>query len=1154
MNPELMMMMQMMGSDDPSQRGSMFQQAINPATSPFTPQPLRPIQNPNPSSALGLNQGGALGMMLGMPLDIYYAKSLGQRGGVIQGTGVSFAESLRNRRMFQESVALNQAMWDSDSEGLFETVRGFAALTGSPFGPQQQQETRDMLQTLQAGSPFLSLLAPEFMDAIAGPAGSGMKLSSQISNANRYRIDPITGQMGYGAEINQNLARGLYDDLLTGPNLSNMQGIRAGDIGELYSRLASKGQLGDGLSYQERVRQTALDMVQGGEISLENLEKESGVDLSAGIDNLAGLDLQKVAKSDSVSKRISSDLKDKTKNVVESYVETLSAMRELMGENGDPNAPIPKLMNALEAFTRNGTQSISRARMTDMVRDIQAVTQITGHTLEQVFQTQQFAEGQAQALNLGATSSTQAALLGTSFASVYDQTRGSAPVSGALDKDQLIQAVTSLALRGNASEMSKTMVAVAMLAEGAGGYTNTVEGRTLQAISEAYARGDSQYVDPLTNTKKDIPRKMSDVVPLVSAGAIEGINETTFRQTAMNETRQKAFLDENQEFAVNAFLSGQGTEIRNNIRDRLDTQITGDFNDDTARGRILDTVISAMDEADIGQVSAASYYIEKLQTELGLSKPEAIKVAQDFLNAAESATRNKIGQDGNLVSFDQIFGKQAREALEETRETLKSRSDINKMLSPLNQTGSLMQRIFQAIQKQGVRGEEADLKTLTDSILGAEPSLVQEILPEANQQLIDLTADYEDLHIQSQRNPDDPDIQRRLTTTRDKITALVAEIKTITDISGVDSTYRKFGDDARSEALDSYQRVDKATTEYDKLSPEEKAKTDSTTRARLAGDINRQFKSLGEINDRVLNDPLAFREVGEDTLKKHADMFSQISNSADQQFDGDVAEMLFSDDPDVRQAYQEFMDLSRKIINTGKYEDIAQKFSMSEEDLKYYLTYKGLADSQEMQSNWKDTWESKTDDPSNVDKYINKLDPYIEASEQQRKEVKRIHDAPGRVLAEEVLGEDILREIDSLNNDGFAITDDSYRKLWEFSNRVKAKDSDGLSGLTTTIDEIRAGDEKLDLLAKRLGVDKVALLDQAEQIHSIFFNPRDAGETETEKEGGVTGATVSPKVAPLTDRDTTSTGVSSPLPQTMEITGRLDVNIDNVGTLAGVVT
>ncbi len=251
-----------------------------------------------------------------------------------------------------------QGAAQADRRGMYETARGMAQLTGSEFGPREQEAARKFADVASTMLPYLPAAALESM-GVGGKTGLATAMAQNMFMGSRYATDPITGKRGIEpskvGEMSSKVFENLYGE---GKDVSQMGGITAGKAGEMYDVMNRKGLMGSAATRSKALEQVAKDMnVTIGEAS-----------------SLPELDT-KIRELD--ANRISEKLKEMSKSV--------SAMKEIFGEMGQPDAPMGQLVGAIEALTQANLPSMDSAKTERMIRDTSNTAKAAGIDMPQMF-------------------------------------------------------------------------------------------------------------------------------------------------------------------------------------------------------------------------------------------------------------------------------------------------------------------------------------------------------------------------------------------------------------------------------------------------------------------------------------------------------------------------------------------------------------------------------------------------------------------------------------------------------------------------------------------------------------------------------------------------------------------------------------------------
>lgn len=694
----------------------------------------------SPLAPLNLQQYGMFGTLAGVAGNPVLSNMMSQHGLLPFGNAGSALQAARTRDHLNMRQHVSQAIASQDAGGIYRTIRGAAALAGQPFNREQQQAGQRVAQNIaEYVMPTLSQVAPELADAFAGERGSVQAMATQMLEANRYRVDPATGQMGYGKEANIDMVNQVFSNMFADDNMARMQGLRAGDIGQLYRQLAPEGLAGPTGGLRERTIQTLQRAREEGS-DITAMAKEQGVNLTPGqnLESLSNTELAKLRQSEGVKSRLSqSDAKQVT-DQLQGYVSSVSALREVFGENGNPNAPIPLLINALKGLTSGQMQKFDANQLNTMVRDMQAMSQLSGKSIDQLVAMNQFANASnTQMLGQhGVHFNPAATNVGVTTGMAFSE-RGGATGFGALNREQAEQASMSMFSRGMGSQMGNALGALKQI-EDAGGFADNEAGREMTAVMAAARSGASEYTfvnDAGNSVTRRVPTREGEFRSIVKRGAIEGVDVGNFQQMLGDRTSNLRALSTDSALQMAPFrqqaaemnrLSAQtvGIRLRNNAA--LEKQIEDPGDRNRVSREMGQAAVDALDN-----LSAEQYQDSKLRTatvadaimaeaavnNVTLTRDEALNMATTAASSRESLLQSRFGMDA--TGYAQTMGKRVREGREEKQAMVTARAGLNEALSGLGPKGSLLQRFFTAVQKQGDRGSDADLVTLLGNTFGA---------------------------------------------------------------------------------------------------------------------------------------------------------------------------------------------------------------------------------------------------------------------------------------------------------------------------------------------------------------------------------------------------------------------------------------------------
>lgn len=707
----------------------------------------------SPLAPMGLQNYGILGTVASLAGNAYMSNMFAKEGVMSMGNAGSFMQAQQANQYMQMQQQVAQAVAPQDADAFYSTIKGVAALTGQPFNRQQRRAARSLANTVAEFGPNIAMFRPDILDALAGDAGSVQAMASQMMEANRYRIDPYTGQMGYGALANQDLLGSLFDQMYSKDNMAQMNGLRAGEAGQLFKELSNRGLMASGGDIRTRTISALESAQRSGELT--GIAAEAGVN----VDNLQDLsfdELEKLRGTGGLQKIMTKADASNIKQQLQGYSESVSAMREIFGENGNPNAPIPQLIGALEALTSGQMQKFDANKLNVMVRDMQAMSQMSGKSIDQLLAMNQANTGALSAMGLGPHASVfapTATNIGAAHGMAFSEVAG-ATGFGALSREGAEQAAGNLFARGMASESANLYQTLGRISSAGGFDENTDAGRRLKAIHDAAVNQETTYVDPVTGETKTVPMREAEIRGLISAGGAAGVGLEDFNLMLGDRTSNLRMAAEDERYQTIAQTLQPVEYMRKERRDaanRIATtaalrDVDQNKRDDVAMGLVTSAQsafneLSTQDKQDrtIRQrTMAEAIKQDALNEGITISDEEALTMAENMYGSFENTAVNKFGFESRTAA-DQLFGSAVVENRNNRTRQASARSNLNRAMSELGPKGTTTQRLFSAIQKAGERGSEADLNTFLIDMFGVEnlaakDKLVPELQAIANEQ------------------------------------------------------------------------------------------------------------------------------------------------------------------------------------------------------------------------------------------------------------------------------------------------------------------------------------------------------------------------------------------------------------------------------------
>ena len=866
-----------------------------------------PLPDISPLAPLNLQQYGMAGVIAGAVGNVALTGMMNQSGLLPIGNAGSYSQAQRTRDFHQMRTAVAKSVAPADAESHYQIMRGAAALAGQPFNREQQEAARSLSETTASLMPELSMFAPELADALGGERGSVQAMATQMMEANRYRVDPVTGQMGYGKEANTDQVKQVFETMFASDNMARMQGLRAGDVGQMYRQLAPEGLAGPTGSLRTRTVQTLQQAREEG-LDLTEIAKEQGVklDKDQNLESLSNSDLSKLRQNSSVGSRLTQSDSRQISDQLQGYVASVSAMREVFGENGNPNAPMPQLINALKALTSGQMQKFDASQLNTMVRDMQSMSQLSGKSISQLVAMNQSANASntqimgehgiyfnPAAVSVGVTT-------GMSFAE-----RGGATGFGALNREQAEQASMNMFSRGVGSEMGNTLGAMKQI-EDAGGFADNQAGREMTAVMESARSGSATYTfvdDNGESQTRNTPTREREFREIVSRGAIEGMDAGNFNQLLGQKTSNTRALSTDTELQK-APMRQQANEINT-----LSNQVVGNYlegnseiekqiPDVATRGRVSAKIgkaaVSTLDKMSPEQYQDArqrndavadAITAEATNNGVTLTRAQALNMATGVTSTREELIVARTGQ--NATSYAQIMGEDVREGREEKQAMVTARSSTNEAMSGLGPQGSVIQKAFTAVQKQGDRGDSANLNTLLGDMFAADMGQAAEKLSPVMQDIKARKDEVEKLTTELEGSTPEERVRlsKEISIKNKELSAKVADTHKLAEDLGLNDQENKFNnaDMATSKIaiheLDQLNRMSqvRAMAGSSKVTVDErnaatKTKlTDADLRAISVLDRQEQLAGVDAESAKDLDamDPVA-RQIYEDNINKGA--------------------------------------------------------------------------------------------------------------------------------------------------------------------------------------------------------------------------------------------------------------------------------------------
>ena len=542
-------------------------------------------------------------------------------------------------------------------------------------------------------APLLASYNPELLDNLAGPRGSHLALGYNTLEAARRRTDQATGRIGMDALSSRVLADNIYDEMF-GDARYTQTSLRAGEAGLFMSELQKRGML-------TGVRPADLPSLQ----KLSPQERDILMEDPSVRDEFRRFDAQK----------ISGQLRD--------YDDALQAMQEIFGANGNPNAPIPALIESLNVLTGGGIQQFDGKQLTDLVRNTANLAENTGVGMPAMSMMALEGAARAQQMGLHPVFGLLAAQQAVAFQGGLSS-EGGLP-SGVFGLSQIAQQRGIMQRRiesGYASQMSKNLGTMLRIEKGMGGFKEgSVAAEMLRAAKEGRDTFTVDGEDYSTNVTAD---ELADIIARDSVG---GIGRTeTFQMLSHDLANQEAMLDHGGDSIISVLRSqtkelllkneagtiGQGRSV---LQEMLGREVSIEEAAKISRS-FSAAVLSGELSGDLlkDENKRNAYLAEAIKQDTSeLSKEQRIRLAgQLFENTNEFLTAESgVNLRDHIVQSDPKTMAASRRQMRKAR----SQSVLQTAFSDLGQ-GSLLQRFFENV------ASEPDTAKLIAKTFGAEDS------------------------------------------------------------------------------------------------------------------------------------------------------------------------------------------------------------------------------------------------------------------------------------------------------------------------------------------------------------------------------------------------------------------------------------------------
>jgi hypothetical protein len=836
-------------------------------------------------------------------------------------------DRMMNQRFTLARLQAVQAAADLDRQGYNQAFRGLAAMTGTPWGSDQRHAANQLSSLLAAGAPALADMFPDLLDAMGGSRGSAAVMTSRVMDAGRYRIDPMTGLMGMTPQTATATTQRLFSHLYDPANIARMNGLTAGQAGSLFQQLQMRGVLGTGAA------EAGFGGFRGDDPRSAISRAASDLNITVP-HNATAQDFENLGNDPRIAERVRNIDTERVRRQLESYSGAVSAMREIFGDMGRPNAPMSELVSALEAMTGGGMSQFDPGRLQMMVRNTQNLAAQTGTSVGNAMLMQQHAAQRAASMGLEPAFAISAAQGGMAFGGAYRAAgMGAYPAWGLWNANAMQQMDTNLRVQAAASPAANRLNTAMRIAD-MGGITPGSDAAALVAavraghdtwqptaggLPQSIVMSDDAFIRTMTAGRPGL--SSGDVMTMLSQTSTnreygdlyntgdsirrrQGPDEilpfmsVSLRDTIMTRVREQLMAGG----MSHTEATRQATEVAGQISPGIMTQLQAVpesvRNNTTERNRALGGMITGAltDRGFLGGMSAEQ------RAQFGIATAD---IARGRVDTALANSRF----GGNMVSWLGVLSPTALAGAAQQQTRARLTSELQSDLSGLR-PGSLLANTVDAVRNAGTRADDpAVLQRVVSEALGgvSNQEINARILPHIAS-LRQREAQAQALHTQIMQAPPGPQrdaLIAQLNAVRNEIRGNVSALSQI----GTETGLIVDGGIGRGDLQNATDAVTSLTRSRADLSRLQNG--DTAARARAwdelwgnpdgAGVLNRSdtfMRTAEDTADRLLSAPNMVQQFGQQAIDFSTQLregSGRLRALASQYAGGDVRRLLAGD-------------------------------------------------------------------------------------------------------------------------------------------------------------------------------------------------------------------------------------------------------------------
>lgn len=502
-----------------------------------------------------------------------------------------------------------------DTGPMQNAITGIAKMMGVNMGAREKEAMASMLPMLSEMMPGLDALIPGGLDSFYGAKGSAYKMAEGMYSGSRYRTDAVTGDRKMSGEsildITKRVHKNLYGD---NADISEMSGLTAGQAGSLFDEMQKRGMTGGGARSRGD--------------SLQKVADEMGKTIGD-ISELPELD-QKLREID--ANGISQKLKSMSKAV--------SAMKEIFGEAGQPNAPMAQVMGAIESLTQTNLQSMKPAEVENLIRSTHNASKIAGITMPQAYAQMGNVAGMLDRAGGDRIFAADTYIKSANETAAGKRIFGESTAFGRLTPDKMLNLNEQINVQATVDPVANEYAKIINSVERYG--AKLPEGSDLAAVYKALkdpnnngeytdASGKKKTISSILNSDKGINGMLRDAgMSDTSIGFLsdETLNkQTIFENKGVQPAVRKA-ISERQQTYLRSRFQGIGDQFSNDKGFNTSDKIKNFMKDEQNMAGIAETV--ARDQLNVDAK--------------GLENPQAVALAS-IVSSIEKSQNRKLSED-----------------------------------------------------------------------------------------------------------------------------------------------------------------------------------------------------------------------------------------------------------------------------------------------------------------------------------------------------------------------------------------------------------------------------------------------------------------------------------------------------------------------------